>query len=173
MTATQPSYAFLKQGEGKSLWVMGTLLTLKAGCESTGPGYAFMERLARPGYGQAAHIHRGEDETLILLEGEMSGFCGERQWKASAGSFVFLPRGVVHGFKIEGTQPARMYMIFSPAGFEGFYQELGVPAKELTLPPPELPNPFTSAKMIALSAKYQLELQGPLALLEKVAELFV
>jgi quercetin dioxygenase-like cupin family protein len=152
---------------------MGTLLTLKAERETTGPDYAFMERLARPGYGQAAHVHRLEDETLILLEGEMSGFCGERQWRATAGSFVFLPRGVVHGFKIEGRQPARMYMIFSPAGFEGFYKELGVPAKELTLPPPGLPDPLLSAKMIALSARYQLELQGPLAILEKMVELFV
>jgi len=173
MSRTQAPYVFFDKGEGKSIWVMGTLLTLKASRQTTGSEYAFIERLAPPGYGQPAHIHRLEDETLILLEGEMSGFCGDQHWKAAPGSFVFMPRGVVHGFKIEGTQPAHMYMILSPAGFEGFYEELGVPAKELTLPPPEPPDPQKKAKMIALAAKYQLELQGVPGVLEKVVELFV
>lgn len=66
-----------------------------------------------------------------------------------------------------------MSMLCSPAGFEGFYKELGVPARELTLPPPEPANLLMSAKMIALSAKYQLELQGQLAFLEDVIGLFV
>lgn len=84
---------------------MGTLLTLKAECASTGSDYALLERLERPGYGQAAHIHRLEDEALLLLEGEVSGFCGDQHWQATAGSFVFLPRGLVHGW-LGGRNPS-------------------------------------------------------------------
>jgi len=173
MSMTQAPYTFLREGEGKSIWVMGGLMTIKAGLETTGNGYAFTERLLRPGYGQPAHIHRLEDETIILLEGNITGTCGDQHWEATPGSFVFLPRGIAHSFQIAGTGPAHLYMIFSPAGFERFYEEQGVPAKELTLPPPEGFDPLSKARMLALSAKYQLEFQGPLTLLEDVASIFV
>lgn len=173
MSMTQAPYTFLREGEGKSIWVMGTLMTIKAGIETTGGGYAFTERLARPGYGQPSHIHRLEDETIILLEGKISGTCGDQHWEADAGSFVFMPRNIAHSFQIEGTEPAHLYMIFSPAGFERFYEELAVPAKELTLPPQEGFNLILDARMLALAAKYKLEFQGPLGLLEDVAGLFV
>jgi hypothetical protein len=58
---------------------MGILLALKVERDTSGPDYAPMGRQARPGYGQAAHIHRLEDETLLLLEEEVSAFCGDRQ----------------------------------------------------------------------------------------------
>ena len=173
MSMIQAPYTFLREGEGKSFWVMGTLMTIKASLETTGNGYAFTERLARPGYGQPAHVHRLEDETIILLEGKITGTCGDQQWEATPGSFVFLPRGIAHSFQIQGPNPAHLYMIFSPAGFERLYEELGVPAKELTLPPAEGFDPLLTARMLALSAKYQLEFQGPLALLEDVASVFV
>jgi len=169
----QAPFTFYKPKEGKAFWVMGTLMITKASKATTGPDYGLVERLARPGYSQPPHIHRLEDETLLLLEGEMSGFCGDQHWTATGGSFVFMPRGVVHSFKIEGDQPARLLMIFSPAGFEHFYEELGEPAPELVLPPEQQRSPLTDARMIALSAKYRIELQGPLAPLEHIAELFV
>lgn len=167
------SLTFYGPQEGNAFWVMGSLMLARASKETTGPHYGLVERLARPGYGQLPHIHRLEDETLLLLDGEMSGICGDRRWTATAGSFVFMPQGLVHSFQVEGEQPARFLMIFSPAGFEHFYEELGEPAPEPVLPPVKRQSPLTEAKMLALSAKYQIELQGPLAHLEHIAGLFV
>ena len=47
---------------------------------------------------------------------------------AGAGSFVFLPRGVLHGFKNVGAQPAIMLLRPSP-GVEKFFEEVGQPAR--------------------------------------------
>src|SRR5579883_3102625 len=94
MSMTQAPYTFLREGEGKSIWVMGGLMTIKAGLETTGNGYAFTERLLRPGYGQPAHIHRLEDETIILLEGNITVIGVDQHGEAAPGSFVFLPRGI-------------------------------------------------------------------------------
>jgi hypothetical protein len=45
-----------------------------------------------------------------------------------------------------------------PAGFEHFVEEMGEPAKALTLPTPEPPD---LAKLQALTSKYRIELVGP------------
>jgi hypothetical protein len=37
---------------------------------------------------------------------------------AGAGTFVFLPREVPHGFRIQGDAPARLLLLCSPGGFE-------------------------------------------------------
>ena len=80
--------------------------------------------------------------------------CGDQTFTATPGSFVYQPRGIVHGFQVEGDQPARVLQITTPTGVESFFEEMGEPAKELTLPPPEPPN---VEKMLALMAKYHIE----------------
>jgi oxalate decarboxylase/phosphoglucose isomerase-like protein (cupin superfamily) len=41
-----------------------------------------------------------------------------------AGSFVLIPRGTVHTFWNAGSTPAKLLVIFSPAGFEQFFVEV-------------------------------------------------
>jgi hypothetical protein len=79
--------------------------------------------------------------------------------KAESGAFVYGPREVPHGFEVEGTAPARMLLLNTPAGFERFTVEAGEPAKELTIPPTEPPD---MDKLMAIAAKYDIEILGPL-----------
>lgn len=79
--------------------------------------------------------------------------CGDQKFTATPGSFVYLPREIVHGFHVEGDQPAKLLNIITPTGHEHFYEELGEPAMELKLPPPAPPN---VEKMLALMAKYNI-----------------
>ena len=53
--------------------------------------------------------------------------------KAEPGTKVFLPRNVQHSFAIE-SEKARMLILITPAGFEGWFKEFSVPAPALTLP---------------------------------------
>lgn len=48
---------------------------------------------------------------------------GGRRISAPAGSFVVIPRGVVHQPSNPGTEPTRVLLIFSPAGMEHFFEE--------------------------------------------------
>ncbi len=148
----------LAQGDGKALWFLGSLTTVKVSGEQTSNEYALLEDVSPPGYGPPPHIHHAEDEAFYLLEGEMSVFCGERTWRVTPGAFVFLPRGIVHGFHIEGSTPARKLVIVTPAGFERFVEEMAEPAQELTLPPPAPPD---MDKLRAVAAKYQIDVLIP------------
>jgi glyoxylate utilization-related uncharacterized protein len=104
-------------------------------------------------------MHRNEDESFYVLEGEMTFYVGEERVKAEPGAFVYGPRGVPHGFEVNGTEPARILLQNYPAGFEGFPVEVGEPAKELALPPAEPPD---MERLMAIAAKYDIEILGPL-----------
>ena len=79
--------------------------------------------------------------------------------EARPGAYIFGPRGVPHGFRVEGSAPARMLFLSTPAGFEQFVEEVGEPAKELTLPPAESPD---MEKLMTLAEKHHIEILGPL-----------
>lgn len=73
--------------------------------------------------GPLPHLHRNHEETFYVLEGELAVRIGERKITAPAGSFVVIPRGVVHQPSNPGTEPTRVLLIFSPSGMEHFFEE--------------------------------------------------
>jgi len=93
-----------------------------------------IEAVGRKGNAPPPHIHRREDEIFYVLEGELAVSVGDRTMKAVPGTMVFLPRNVQHSFTIESEQ-MRMLILLTPAGFEGWFKELSVPAPAMTLPP--------------------------------------
>jgi quercetin dioxygenase-like cupin family protein len=154
---TQPYV--LEREEGQAVWFLGALLIMKATNEHTGGAFGLIDNLMPAGFASPYHMHRNEDESFYLVEGEMTFYVGEERVKAEPGAFVYGPRGVPHGFEVEGTAPARMLLLNTPAGFERFTVEAGEPAKELTKPPAEPPD---MDKLMAIAAKYAIEILGPL-----------
>jgi mannose-6-phosphate isomerase-like protein (cupin superfamily) len=73
--------------------------------------------------GPLPHLHRNHEETFYVLEGELTVRVGERTITAPVGSFVVIPRGVVHQPSNPGTEPTRVLLIFSPSGMEHFFEE--------------------------------------------------
>ena len=89
----------------------------------TGGAYFAMEAIVPPGGGPPPHIHRYEDETFYIVEGQCS-FLLDQEWiTAGAGDFVNVPRGAVHCFQNQGTQATRLILTFTPAGIEKFFEE--------------------------------------------------
>ena len=159
MSPSTRGYA-LSQSEGEAIWFLGALATIKATSEQTHNAFALQEQVVAPGLEPPPHSHQ-QDEAFYVLEGAMTVRCGDQLWYAAAGSFAFLPQGIVHAFKVEGTTPVRVLVITSPGGplgFEHFVEEMGEPAKALTLPPAEPPD---LAKLQTLAAKYGIEVVGP------------
>ena len=74
----------LGAGEGDAFWIAGDLMTIKAGRAQTGNTFTVGEFISRPGSGPAPHIHHVEDEAFYVLEGALTGFCGDQQWEASS-----------------------------------------------------------------------------------------
>jgi mannose-6-phosphate isomerase-like protein (cupin superfamily) len=50
------------------------------------------------GPGTPLHIHHGDDECVLLREGEAIALCVSRQFPLAPGRYAFLPRGVPHAF---------------------------------------------------------------------------
>ena len=96
------------------------------------------------------HVHHREDELFYLIEGELEMRVGQRTIHAKAGTIIFAPREIPHGFQVGPHRPVHYLILYTPAGFEGFIRDTSKPARELTLPPPREAPP-TPEQMQALS----------------------
>jgi quercetin dioxygenase-like cupin family protein len=104
--------------------------------------------------GPLPHLHRNHEETFYVLEGELTVRVGERRISAPVGSFVVIPRGIVHQPSNPGTDPTRVLLIFSPSGMEHFFEE----AAEQRIPLQAVPEDSdVLAKRDAFAEKYGYE----------------
>ena len=147
--------------DGDAYWFLGTLMIIKATGEDTGGAFSLFEQLAPPGFGPPLHIHHREDEPFWVLEGRVRFRCGDREFVMEGGGYVFLPKGIPHAFRIEGSTPARLMQMTLPPGFERIVQEIGVPAPARTLPPPGALAPDLIERLVALGPKNHISLVGP------------
>lgn len=144
--------------EGPAFWFLGTLMTVKATGAMTDQAFGLIEQILPAGFAPPPHIHHREDEAFYILEGHLTFTCGARVIDAPAGTFVFLPKDIVHGFRVAGDQQARLLQFNMPAGLEQMFVDAGEPAPALTLPPP---GPPQVDKLLALMERYGFELAGP------------
>ncbi len=107
---------------GPAYWGPGDHYTFLVTGEETGGAYFAMEALVPPGGGPPPHIHRREDETFYLVEGELEFRLGDETVTVGPGDFVFIPRETVHNFRNVGTGTARMVVTYTPAGIEKFFE---------------------------------------------------
>jgi quercetin dioxygenase-like cupin family protein len=143
--------------DGEWFWGFGVLWTIKASAEQTGGRFSLIEEFAPGGEGTPLHVHREDDETFYILEGELTFYLNEGQpTPASAGSFVHIPGGVIHAFKVD-SETAR-YLIITTAQHEHFYRAISEPAHTRTLPPEEPPD---MEKIEAAAQEYKVEILGP------------
>ena len=152
---TEDRSLFLSPNDGTVLMnPIGGRMVIKASARDTG-GYSLHENILPAGSpGPLPHIHRHHEESFYVLEGELTMRVGSRTITAPPGSFVVVPRGVVHQPSNPGTQPARVLLIFSPAGMDGFFAE----AAERRIPLQAMPNAPTPSSVPAdFAEKYGFE----------------
>jgi len=105
--------------EGITLWALGVLVTLKALGNETGGSYALFEEVPFPGQeGLPGHVHSLKDETWYMLEGEFVWTLGGQDFLGKKGSFIHLPRFVLHSCANKSNKPACMVITYASAGFE-------------------------------------------------------
>jgi mannose-6-phosphate isomerase-like protein (cupin superfamily) len=114
----------IAMGPGEGATIQGPAggpLTFKARGEQTNGILTAFENTIAAGDGPPLHLHANEDEAWYVLEGELRFRLDEEIASAPAGSFVFVPRGTPHCFQNVGEQPARILVVFTPAGMERFF----------------------------------------------------
>ena len=93
-------------GEGEALWFLGSLVTIKASGEDTGGRMAVIEHLSPRSSGSPLHVHRNEDESFYVLEGELTMWV-DGQTIAAPGGFDDFVRTI--------GEPAQQLVIPPPA----------------------------------------------------------
>ena len=146
----------LGTGAGTSFWLLTDLFTFKVTGADTNGAYSVAEVTAGPEMGPPPHIHRDCDESFYVLEGTFDFSLAGQAFSAGAGSFVHLPKNVVHTHRAGGGSSARALVIQSPAGVERFIAEAGKPATDPSVrpAPPELPE---LQRIVAIAAKHRID----------------
>ncbi len=148
-TPTVPS-ALLK----KSIWFMGSLMTVHVDSAATNGSSALIEMVGGPGVEPPFHSHRNEDEMFYLIEGSLKLFRGQEELTLRPGESGFLPRGIPHTFKIV-SPIARWLVYMTPGGFEEFFRAVGRPAEHFVVE--ENPAPPDFGHMIATGERLGLQ----------------
>jgi quercetin dioxygenase-like cupin family protein len=118
-----------RPGAGAAYDWRGARVVIKASGADTAGQLSVMESTYPPGLSVPAHVHDGEDEMFYLLAGEMRGFCGDHEWTAGPGSFVFVPRDCRHGFTVISPGPARALVVVGPARLDRQIAAAGTPVQ--------------------------------------------
>lgn len=123
ITLSHPDLApRLRRESVRTALVFGVQVEILLRSEDTGGTHATYLVTAAPGTGAPPHVHRADDETFYVLEGELEVLQGEVWHRAGVGASVFLPRGVPHAFRNPGEQPVRFLGVATPGGHERFFE---------------------------------------------------
>jgi quercetin dioxygenase-like cupin family protein len=76
------------------------------------------------GFATGRHVHRVQEETFYVLEGECEWHVGDDMVRATPGTYLFIPPGVPHNITNVSEKPARVLMTVSPPGHEHYFEEL-------------------------------------------------
>ena len=109
--------------EGKTVTLAGKPLAFLV--TGTDTRYTSMFEWTVPaGFSTGLHVHRVQEETFYVLDGECEWHIGGEVIRAKSGTFVFIPPGVPHNIGNTSDRQARMIMTVSPPGHEHYFEEL-------------------------------------------------
>ena len=134
---------------------LGLPTWIKADRELTGGQFSLIEQVIPAGFESPWHTHHSEDESFYVIEGRVSVIVDGRRRLLEAGDFAFGPRGIPHGFRIEGDSPARILLMTTGSDFADFIAETSVPSHE----PPAAPD---MALLVAAAQRHNIAILGPL-----------
>jgi mannose-6-phosphate isomerase-like protein (cupin superfamily) len=141
----------LKPGEGRSIALGGFAMTVKATSDATDQSFTLLEADEPPGFGPPMHIHRDAAEAFYVVHGEYLMFFGDGETRCPEGSFVFIPAGVVHGFRV-GSVQSRKLNLYVPAAMVGYFDELAEAIRS---------GDVDDGRLGEIAERYGMEVLGP------------
>ncbi len=125
-------------GDGETNDLFGDTYRVKAAGDETDGVLAVIEAdLAPKSSGTPLHINTLEDENYYVVEGALTFRIGEETIEAPAGSFVHIPKGVVHTHWNATDAPMKLLGFPAPAGFEKFFADLAELISQMPPGPPD------------------------------------
>ena len=138
-------------GEGRLIDMGAFGMTVKADASDTAGSFSLLEAAEPPGFGPPMHTHEDAGEAFYVLEGEYLIFLEDQEYRCPAGSFVFIPAGRVHGFRV-GDVTSRKLNIYTPAAMVGYFDDLSAALRMGEAGPERLSQ---------IAAEHAMEVIGP------------
>jgi mannose-6-phosphate isomerase-like protein (cupin superfamily) len=113
----------LGPGEGRVLDMGPFRMSVKAEAAQTGGAFSLLEAEEPAGFGPPLHVHDDAAEAFYVLDGEYIVFLDGREHRCPAGSFMYIPAGQEHGFRV-GSGPSRKLNLYLPAAMIGYFDAL-------------------------------------------------
>ena len=135
--------------DGARFALMGVGMRRLVSAAETGGTFSLFENSSEGPTRTPVHVHRDDDETLYVLEGEMQAVVAGETRTVRAGEAVFLPRGVPHQLLNETGQQARYLLLCTPSVFEAFLQDAGQRLGAGESPPPPTADDVQRLKAVA------------------------
>lgn len=140
----------LRPGAGRSIDLGNFAMSVKASAEETDGAFTLLEADEPPGFGPPMHIHRDAAEAFYVLAGEYVIFLRGDEFVCPAGSFVYIPAGVPHGFRV-GPIPSKKLNLYAPAAMIGYFDELSAATA----------TGASDADVAAIAERYGMDVIGP------------
>lgn len=141
----------LGPGEGRSIPIGSFSMSLLASEDDTAGTFSLLEATEPAGFGPPLHIHHAAAEAFYVLDGEYRMWIESREFACPAGSFVYIPAGMRHGFRV-GDVPSRKLNLYLPAAMVGYFEELSQAIASGDASPADLE---------AIAARAGMEVIGP------------
>lgn len=167
--------AVIAPDAGDPVWFLGTFARLKLDGESTAGRLGTFQGVLPRGAAPPLHSHP-EDETIVVLEGELTAWIVEpeliggdasqssrwlsRAQQCIAGAMIYAPGGTPHTFRVE-SDSARMLTLSTPAGIEQFVRALAEPAAWTWLQLPADGPRVPRERMEAVMREFGMVAHGP------------
>lgn len=134
--------------EERNLRALGETVQIRLRGQQTQGAFALICCVTPLQGGVPSHVHSKEDETFIVVEGLYEFRVGDSVIQGQPGTCLFGPRGTPHSFQNIGQSPARLMVLFSPPGFEEYFEEVDA-ANSV--------SPLSLEELVARAQKYGVE----------------
>jgi quercetin dioxygenase-like cupin family protein len=140
-----------RAGEARAIRESGFNVLVYATSELTNGAFSLIETVEQdPGGGPPLHVHRDAAESFYVIAGAYEMNVNGRVFECPAGSFVYVPRGTAHTFRV--TEAAsRKLNLYTPSAMEGYFEELSE----------ALRRGVDEAALTEIADRYQMDVLGP------------
>jgi quercetin dioxygenase-like cupin family protein len=142
--------------EPKEFVLAGVVMKRLVSGEQTEGSFCVFENRSGGQTKTPIHVHADDDETVYVIEGQLTAVVDGAARTLSPGESLFLKRGIPHQLMNPGNQPVRYILIGTPSVFEQFLAEGGHEHRKGEVVGP--PSPADIERLEAAAPKFGITL---------------
>ena len=142
-----------------ALWFTTARLTIHLSQNDNADGLTLIEHHMAEGFAVPLHVHRDEDESFYILQGEVRMQINDEVRRLTPGDALTVSGGTPHSFRV--VSPEARFLSMTTGQFEQMIRSLARPAETEGLPPQAEPTDEEIAALISACGTHGIEFQGP------------